>query len=176
MRPRSGAHAAEWYTFIRDTLGWARPPSLQVNVPDLSVSLKLQNPFAGLSELQKALADIDYNTALAKTIAEEQAVAGKIIKQCIEMLQGDPEWSNVLETWSKTQKMGLAWRRYDRLEWIHGVQEQKMYGSMAMERSHDLELRPKQHYPTHTHSKQGQLREEPAPIEGFLIRLTSDKG
>ena len=176
MRPRSGAHAVEWYTFIRDMLGWARPSSLQVNVPDLSVSLQLKNPFAGLSELQKAIADVDENTALAKTIAEEQAVAGKIIRRCIEMLQGDPEWSNVLESWSKTQKMGLAWKRYDRLEWVHGVQEQKMYGSMAMERSYDLELRPKQHYPTHTHGKQGKIREEPAPIEGFLIRLTSQKG
>ena len=176
MRPRSGAHAVEWYTFIRDMLGWARPSSLQVNVPDLSVSLQLENPFAGLSELQKALGDVDENTALAKTIAEEQAVAGKIIKQCIGMLEGDPEWSNVLETWSKTEKMGLAWKRYDRLEWVHGVQEQKMFGSMAMERSYDLELRPKQHYPTHTHGKHGKLRREPAPIEGFLIRLTSQKG
>jgi hypothetical protein len=176
LRPRSGAHAVEWYTFIRDMLGWARQSSLQVNVPDLSVSLKLEKPFAALSELQKALAETDENTALAKTIAEEQAVAGKIVKQCIEILQGDPEWSNMLETWSKTQKMGLAWKRYDRLEWIHGVQEQKMYGSMAMERSYDLELRPKQHYPTHAHGKEGQLREEPAPIEGFLIRLTSQKG
>ena len=176
MRPRSGAHAVEWYTFIRDVLGWARPSSLQVNVPDLSVSLQLEKPFAGLSELQKIIADVDENTALVETIAAEQAVAGKIIKQCIEMLGGDPEWSNILETWSKTEKMGLAWKRYDRLEWVHGAQEQKMYGSMAMEKSYDLELRPKQHYPTHTHGKQGKLREEPAPIEGFLIRLTSQKG
>lgn len=176
MRPRSGAHAVEWYTFVRDMLGWARPASLQVNVPDLNVSLQLQKPFAGLSELQKSIADVDENTALDKTIAEEQAVAGKILRQCIEMLEGDPEWSAVLETWSKTQKMGLAWKRYDRLEWIHGAQEQKMYGSMAMERLYDLELRPKQHYPTHTHGKQGKLHEEPAPIEGFLIRLTSHKG
>jgi hypothetical protein len=176
MRPRSGAHAVEWYTFVRDMLGWARPASLQVSVPDLNVSLQLQKPFAGLSELQKAIADVDENTALAKTIAEEQAVAGKIIRQCTEMLEGDPEWSTVLETWSKTNKMGLAWKRYDRLEWIHGAQEQKMYGSIAMERSYDLELRPKQHYPTHTHGKQGKRHEEPAPIEGFLIRLTSHKG
>jgi hypothetical protein len=176
MRPRSGAHAVEWYTFIRDMLGWARPSSLQVNVPDLSLSLQLEKPFAGLSELQKAIADVDEDTAVAKTIAEEQAVAGKIIRQCIDMLEGDPEWLEVLETWSKTQKMGLAWKRYDRLEWVHGVQEQKMYGSMAMERSYDLELRPKQHYPTHTHGKQGKIHHEPAPIEGFLIRLTSQKG
>jgi hypothetical protein len=47
MRPRSGAHAVEWYTFIRDMLGWARPSSLQVNVPDLSLSLQLEKPFAG---------------------------------------------------------------------------------------------------------------------------------
>ena len=176
MRPRSIAHSVEWYTFLRDALGWARPSSLQVNVPDLSVSLRLEKPFAGLEAIRGASGNIDEDTALAKTMAEEQAVAGKIIQQCTEMLEKDREWSSVLETWSKTQKMGLAWKRYDRLEWIHGVNEQKMYGSMAMEKSYDLELRPKQHYPTSTYGKKGKLHEEPTPIEGFLIRLTSQKG
>lgn len=51
-----------------------------------------------------------------------------------------------------------------------------MFGSMAMQQKFDLELRPKEHYPTCTFGKKGVHHDEPAPIEGFLIRLTSQKG
>ena len=177
MKPRSTSHSVEWYTFLRDILGWKRPSTLQVNVPDLSVNLRIEKPFEQLEASRNAISSSDEaEAALAKTMEEEQAVAGRIIQKCIEMLEGDPEWSNVLEAWSRTEKMGLAWKRYDRLEWVHGANEQKMYGTIAMQKSHELELRPKQHYPTSTHGKKGNMHEEPVPIEGFLVRLTSQKG
>ncbi|KAJ9623824.1 hypothetical protein H2204_011010 [Knufia peltigerae] len=174
MRPSSTAHSVEWYTFLRDALGWRRPSILHINVPDLDVTLKLERPFEGL---ETAGADAtDEQTAFSKTIEAEKAVAGTIITKCLDMLKRDPEWSSVLKVWSESAHMGLAWKRYDRLEWVYGANEQKMYGSMAMQRSHDLELRPKQHYPTRTHGRKGKLHDEPSPIEGFLIRLTSQKG
>ena len=176
MRPRSTAHSVEWYTFLREVLGWARPAWLQVSVPDLSVALHLDKPFEGLEAARSAEDDGSEEASFAKTMAEEQAAAGKIVKRCIDMLEGNSEWTDVLEKWSQTAKMGLAWKRYDRLEWVYGANEQKMYGSMAMARSHDLELRPKQHYPTNTYGKMGKRHGEPEPVEGFLIRLTSQKG
>lgn len=174
MRPTSTAHSIEWYTFLRDAIGWQRPSVLNVNVPDLDVVLRLERPFEGLEAA--GLQATDEQTALAQTLAAEKAVAGRIISQCVDMLEGDPEWTSVLKHWSETAKMGLAWKRYDRLEWVYGANEQKMYGSIAMQRSHDLELRPKHHYPTSTHGRKGKLHEEPPPIEGFLVRLTSQKG
>ena len=174
MRPRSNAHAVEWYTFLRDSLGWKRPEALHVHVPDLDVSLEVQRPFEELRVAHTATSD--EHTAIAKAVEAEQAVAGKVIKECLDMLEKNSEWSSVLQQWSDTVKMGLAWKRYDRLEWVHGVNEHKMYGSMAMQQSHDLELRPKHHYPTTMSGQKGVLHEEPAPIEGFLIRLTSQKG
>jgi Sporulation protein family 7 len=174
MRPSSTAHSVEWYTFLRDAMGWQRPTTLRVNVPDLDVTLRLDRPFEGLEAA--VLEAKDEETALARTVQAERAVAGRIVSRCLEMLRDDPEWSSVMETWNETAKMGLAWKRYDRLEWVHGAAEQKMYGTMAMQHSHDLELRPKQHYPTTTYGRKGVQHEEPAPIEGFLIRLTSQKG
>lgn len=174
MRPSSTAHSVEWYTFLRDAMGWRRPAVLQVTVPDLDVTLQLDRPFEGLEAA--AANATDEQTAIARTFEAEQAVAAKIISQCIGMLENDPEWSTVMKTWHETAKMGLAWKRYDRLEWVHGVTEQRMYGSMAMQQSHELELRPKQHYPTTTYGRKGKQHEEPAPIEGFLIRLTSQTG
>jgi hypothetical protein len=44
-----------------------------------------------------------------------------------------------------------------------------------MQTSHDLELRPKHHYPA-TVNFSGNTKEEPAPVEGFLVRLTSQSG
>ncbi|KAI9726724.1 MAG: hypothetical protein M1834_008659 [Cirrosporium novae-zelandiae] len=176
LRPRSSAQAVEWYTFLRDVLGWKRSSTLQVNVPDLSIQLHLERPFEAIeiSEMENAIAK-GRAAEDAKSLMENENVAHKIINHSMDMLQGSTEWSSVFEAWSRTEKMGLAWKRYDRLEWVHGLNERKMYGTMAMQNSHDLELRPKLHYPTHIPRKEGHMK-EPPPLEGFLVRLTSQKG
>lgn len=174
MKPESTAHSIEWYTFLRDTLGWRRPDTLEIFVPDLDVSLRIEKPFE--SRKMAGLGEVDDGVALQKIAEAEQAVASNIISECMTILQSNPEWANVMQKWRTSAKVGLAWRRYDRLEWIHGANEQKMFGSMAMQHSYELELRPKVHYPTRTAGRKGQDRDEPNPVEGFLIRLTSQKG
>lgn len=177
LRTHSAASAVEWYTFIRRTLGEQRVTSLQVNVPDLSVTLQLDNPFGELeASISAAQADNVNEAAIQKTMEAEKAVAGTIVQRSLKMLENNPEWSDVLEAWLGKYKIGLAWKRYDRLEWVHGANEQKMYGTLAMERTHELELRPKDHYPTSVKPKGEEAMDEPAPVEGFLIRLTSQKG
>ncbi|KAK4690283.1 hypothetical protein P7C71_g6470, partial [Lecanoromycetidae sp. Uapishka_2] len=177
LRTHSVASAVEWYTFIRHSLGWQRSTALQVSVPDLSVTLQLENPFSELETsmtiTQSARSNDD---VVAKTMEAERAVAGNILRRSLNMLENNPEWADVLEKWLAHEKIGLAWKRYDRLEWVHGRQEQRMYGALAMQQSHELELRPKQHYPTSIRHKMAEPFDEPAPIEGFLIRLTSQKG
>ena len=103
MRPSSTAHSVEWYTFLRDAMGWRRPATLQVNVPDLDVTLRLERPFEGLEAA--GLDANDEETALAKTVEAEHAVAGRIISQCIGMLEHDPEWTAVLKMWKETSKI-----------------------------------------------------------------------
>ena len=199
LRPRSFASSVEWYTFLQYALGWSRPGELQINVPDLSVTLSLEDPFQQLEaqrDVVRTSSEID-DTAILRTMREEQAVAGNIIRRCMATLERDSRWSEVVRVWAASRKMGLAWKRYDRLEWIHGAQEQKMYGTVGMQKSHDLELRPKHHYPTSVtldagkHADvpggggdppQGTIRSEvhsitePSAIEGFLVRLTSQRG
>ena len=175
LRTRSAANSVEWYTFLRSVLGWKRSTSLQINVPDLNVNLSIDDPFAAIENSDDlAKAARGDKEATARTMEAEKVIASSIIGQCVEMLQGSPEWGDVLDTWLKNGIMGLAWKRYDRLEWVHGANEQKMYGSLAMQKSHNLELRPKEHYPTSV--KDTEVLEEPPPIEGFLIRLTTQKG
>ncbi|EER24674.1 PH domain containing protein [Coccidioides posadasii C735 delta SOWgp] len=175
MRPRSSAHSVEWYTFIRGALGWKQPSILFVHVPDLDITLRLENPFAHLGMNQNE--DDDVCSAVLRTMKEERAIASGIIKTCLNTLSECSEWNKILAMWGKSAKMGLAWRRYDRLEWVQGPNEQRMYGTMAMRTTHELELRPKQHYPTSTTLQKGGPKvEEPAPTEGFLILLTSQRG
>jgi len=177
LQPQSGAASVEWYTFLRGVLGFRRTKTLQVNVPDLDVSLRLDDPFRSLegSELLAEAARGD-DDALAKAVDEEKGAAGAIVARCIRMLAESSEWADILKAWAQHGPIGLAWKRYDRLEWVHGAIEQRMYGTIAMIKTHDLELRPKHHYPLSTKTHKGKILEEPTPVEGFLIRLTSQKG
>ncbi|OAL47694.1 meiotically up-regulated gene 56 protein [Pyrenochaeta sp. DS3sAY3a] len=178
MQARTASNAVEWYTFLRNILGWQRASEIQINIPDMSISVRIANPFDKLEASQNEVHQADdTEEALLKTMQEEQAIAGELIRKCLEQLQDAPEWADVLESWFKDQRIGLAWKRYDRLEWLHGANERKMYGTIAMMKSHDLELRPKTHYPTTaiTRKKQKTLT-EPVPVEGFLIRLTGQRG
>ena len=178
LQARSSADSVEWYTFLRSILGWRRSSSLSVNVPDLNVTLELEKPFENLEAL-KSTSDLTDARMADDNVAGAtgKAVASVVIQRCIKMLENSPEWSEVLDRWLKHEKIGLAWKRYDRLEWIHGINEQRMYGTLAMQQSHDLELRPKEHYPTSaTEPGHTEVLKEPAPVEGFLVRLTSQQG
>ena len=175
LRPPSSAVSVEWHTFLRSTLGWLRSNSLTVLVPDLNVTLELENPFEEI-ELASREGISGNQSAMMKTLEAEKVVASNIILRCMKILKESP-MNDVTEEWLSHERVGLAWKRYDRLEWVHGVNEQKMYGTLAMQQTHDLELRPKEHYPTQASKRDTKLTlEEPAPVEGFLIRLTTQKG
>ena len=163
MRSKSAAHSVEWYTFFLQALGWRLPSFLPIYSPDLDVSLVFRDPF---KQLQTANSQGSHETF----------VATAIIQGCMETLETQAEWADILRIWSTTEKMGLAWKRYDRLEWVYGLNEEKMLGTVGMQKSHDLEVRPRQHYPTTVKDAAGKKEEEPPPAEGFLIRLTSRRG
>ena len=144
--------------------------------------------------------------ALDETLRTEKEAADSVVERCITMLDKSKEWHDMLHTWTGTghadmvrsaqmeagleerrplishgnapgyQPVGLSWRRYDRIEWIQGASEKKLYSTIGMERSHELELRPKIHYPTSVKNAKGATLVEPAAVEGFLVRLSSQKG
>lgn len=169
MRPRCSSSSVVWYTFLKTALGEPPCKSLQISVPDLTLTILIENPFERPEQTER-------NDSGEITAFKQGDVAGNLLKQSMGMLNGVHEWENILDHWKTKERMGLAWRRYDRLEWVHGANEQKMDGSIAMQKTHELELRPKSHYPTESTLADGRRMEEPAPVEGFLIRLTSGKG
>lgn len=179
MRTRSPSHSMEWYTFIRETLGFHRPSSLLVHLPDLDVRIELQNMTEHYGRNQHALVSKNEAGGLellrSMTVNPREAVSQGIIESCFCELRKQKKWAHLIDTWNKFDRLGLAWRRYDRLEWVHGGNERRMYGSLAMEHTHQLELRPRTHFPTSTHEDDKEV-EEPPPVEGFLILLTSKMG
>jgi hypothetical protein len=173
LQSHSAANSVEWYTLLRNLMGYERPHELTISVPDINVSLCLEDPFKVLS-LQDD--DDEDDTALLDSLTKEEYIADSIIERCVNMLEESPEWSDIVNEWSNGHRVGLAWKRYDRLEWVSGRNEKKMFGTIAMVRPHELELRPKQHYPTKAVTQKGKTLTEPPPVEGFLIMRTSQAG
>ncbi|KAM0712288.1 hypothetical protein Q7P37_011382 [Cladosporium fusiforme] len=180
LRATTTSTSVEWFTFLTSILGWKRAQTLTVHVPDLSVSLRLDDPFEALENAQLEAASQDNNSSksqLDQSLTDESGAAGAIVSRCLAMLKGSPDWQDVLKAWAKTGRVGLAWKRYDRLEWVYGAAEEKMYGSIAMQKTHELELRPKDHYPLSVKPRgETESIDEPLPVEGFLVRLTSQQG
>ncbi|GME26472.1 ph domain protein [Neofusicoccum parvum] len=63
---------------------------------------------------------------MVKAVQQEQAIAQNIITRAMEMLGQTTDYAEIIKKWTESERMGLAWKRYDRLEWIHGPNEQKM--------------------------------------------------
>ncbi|KAI5299860.1 hypothetical protein KEM55_001356, partial [Ascosphaera atra] len=182
MRARSPAHSMEWYTFIRESLGWHRPSTVLVHVPDLGIGIQLHHVLQTFGNNPQVLARKDEAGGLemlrSMSVVTEKAVSTGIIDMCVGALRDHPRWKEFVDGWERMQQLGLAWRRYDRLEWVHGGNETRMHGSIAMDESHQLELRKREHYPTTVESNDSDEEkiEEPPPVEGFLVLLTSRKG
>ena len=85
MQARTASNAVEWYTFLRNILGWRRASELQINIPDMSLSVRIANPFEKLEASQSQVQDADdTEEAILKTMQVEQDVAQSLIQQCLD--------------------------------------------------------------------------------------------
>ncbi|KAK9473101.1 Pleckstrin homology domain-containing protein [Dipodascopsis tothii] len=140
-----------------------------------------------------ALADSDQVlvTHPTKSAVAQISLSEYIIATALDVLGKVAAYRETVAAWRQHERMGLVWRRYDRIEWLSGMSEQQMYATWALRKTHELELRPKVHYPTQVVHRTpvtsaspppadapadcGTLN-EPPPVEGFLIRLTHYNG
>lgn len=118
LRPRCPSSSVEWYTFLRKALGWTRPEALHIVVPAINVTLTIANPF---DKIERKIAETEGNEQDGALLREEKAIAGDLIHQSIDLLRKCHQWDGLLDKWLQEERIGLAWRKYDRLEWIHGV-------------------------------------------------------
>ena len=118
LRPRCPSSSVEWYTFLRKALGWTRPEALHIVVPAMDVTLTIEDAF---DKIERKIAESNGNEQDGALIKEEKAIAGDLINKSIDMLRKCHQWDELLDKWLREECIGLAWRKYDRLEWIHGV-------------------------------------------------------
>lgn len=194
LRPCTSHSSIEWYAFIQTRLN-VRPRSVAtIVVPNLNTKLTIELAKSSSNEPR----DSDTRSTSSRSSSHssdgvqpdtlELNEAGQIIsagvpvtiqaiiKKCCSMLSENTQWASVLQEWKTNERLGLCWRRYDRLEWVHGHSAQQLIALWAMRSTHELELRPKEHYATQVLLPSGKMLHEPAPIEGFLVRLTSSVG
>lgn len=183
LRPHTAHSSIEWYAFIQATLGKKPRSTAVINVPNLQVKLRIDLRSGSSAvdddeeEDETDELDIASINEEGQIVADGVAITGEfLLKACWRSLSRDKEWATVLKDWKENERMGLCWRRYDRLEWIHGHDAKQLVGQWAMEHTHELEFRPKEHYQTEVRLPNGKKISEPSPLEGFLVRLTSSTG
>ena len=89
FRATTASTAVEWFTFLTSIMGWKRAQTLTVNVPDLSISLRLDDPFEAIETAQAQAAEHKtYGTEdSVKALTDESGAAGIIVSRCLEMLK-----------------------------------------------------------------------------------------
>lgn len=184
--------ANEWYMSLYRMLNKSAPQDYDIRVPDLHIRLRLplNVDLAKVRQIHRdRLHHHHRRRRRAKKLDEDDVFEisqDDIVLTCMEMFGGYAEWADILKLWNIRGDMGLCWKRYDRLEWISQAQvagsgrarADGVISCVAVAKTHELELRPREHYPTSTvilDEVTGHPRSimEPAPVEGFLVRLRS---
>ncbi|BFZ55385.1 hypothetical protein PYCC9005_002425 [Savitreella phatthalungensis] len=196
LRPQSTPASIEWYAYIQTCLGVRPPVTATISVPSLDCRLRIElqhqldtsttRPSSASHETESGDRSSSIEDDLSAHLElddDGHLVAGGhrltgeyLIDTCWRLLSSIPSYQPVLRSWTAQEKLGLCWRRYDRLEWAHGRSAQQLIGSWAMHDTHELEFRPKVHYPTNVRLTDGQIMTEPPPIEGFAVRMTGSTG
>ncbi|KAF7723844.1 hypothetical protein EC973_001569 [Apophysomyces ossiformis] len=100
----------------------------------------------------------------------------------LAMFEEDPEWAQAAESQLGKTDLDMCWVHQDRLEWTYW--EQSINGGkvnlaicpQSIEQTHQLQIRRAQHTPYDIRLKEDVVLEEPAPLEGFLRRVTDFQG
>ncbi|KAK9467251.1 Pleckstrin homology domain-containing protein [Lipomyces arxii] len=193
LRFRMPSTSIAWYGFLRAVLGGKMAKEVVVQVPDLEASVRIVVPWddvrkynmqrlAASRRLEEANNYHD-NPVLQIESAVDTGmptadISDYIISTALDILDRVEAYREQVSFWREHEQLSLAWRRYDRIEWVHDVNEQHMYAAYSLRKTHELELRSQVHYPTFAPNPAERAKSlvEPPPLEGFLIRLTQHSG
>ncbi|RHZ67772.1 hypothetical protein Glove_299g29 [Diversispora epigaea] len=160
IRPGTNSLSVEWYRILKGLFSFKKIPKMcEVNVPDIDVRIQIP-----LIDEEQA------NKLTAKEVT-------KVVSNELMEVEG---WEDVLKN-NKNNDLRLCWKRYDRLEWIDWKKGEKNENRLLncpqfIEGTHQLQIRFAQHYPSSVKLCDGSTMIEPPPIEGYLVRITNNKG
>ncbi|WBW75307.1 spore wall assembly lipid binding protein Mug56 [Schizosaccharomyces osmophilus] len=182
--------AYEWVAIVSRALNFTPGSSFFIAVPAFHIQLRLSftSPDsqclrnAHCSSPQKNEANMDSSEKVSPQTIHDRVLKNwevseaDFVDSCLNVLKLNPEWSQIVKQWFKMQNVGLCWRMYDRIKWITNIDNLRYVGLLAAKDICQLELRPKNHYPSFATFRNGSKMKEPVPYEGYLIRLTTSAG
>lgn len=174
----------DWYLFIQTSLGLSKSSTMKITIPDLDFGIDILVPADAYEEIieeSKSLSHLSLSYDKYGYRIENSTSISVIIDLVLERLKeveyNFPEITGWLANATNYKnKLGLAWKCYDRLEWIGEYNQNIMWQYNAMCNSYTLKLRIITHYPTRAISYKGNFIDEPIPVEGFLYKLSDQAG
>lgn len=187
FRSRSHESAMRWLALFRQALGVNQSQNLLLGIPDLGLTVEIGLPLRQILKEKKLQIQQEEHTnrdrlipfsELKSSLTRHSHIASYIFSAVVESLSSiDYLKSRVQQMFinrhQEEEKIGLAWRRYDRLEWVNEEFNDGIYCNWVLHKTHDLEIRPMKAYPTSVTFDTGITMQEPMPVEGYLVRLTT---
>lgn len=188
FRSRSHESAMRWLALFRQALGVTQSQNLLLGVPDLGVTVEINLPLRQIfkekklrlkKERQEGRESFVTFSEIKSNVTRYSPIASYIFSSVVESLMSiehlkSKSYQMFIDCHQEDEKIGLAWRRYDRLEWVNEeFNEKSVYCNWVLHQTHDLELRPMKAYPRSVTFDSGISMQEPMPVEGYLIRLTA---
>lgn len=183
LRARSHESSLRWLSLFLRTLGVQKNPLLHLGIPNLNLAMQLRLPLDMIQEEQERMAASRKNGPLSiayqnmnSNISRASPLLQYLFAITAKLLnQAGYTKTDILNALG-INKLGLSWRRYDRLEWMDQGNEESIYYHWVLSNSHELEMRIKKPYNSFVTFEDGVEMEEPIPIEGYLLRLTTWTG
>lgn len=181
LRPRSHELALRWLSLFLRVLGNKKAPHLPIGIPHLGYVMDVTLPIRMIQQEQQKFNQDRHNRLFTyNELRSNSARASPAMKYLfaisIRLLNSVGFKRQEIVKFVGENKMGLAWRRYDRLEWMNEGKEESMFYSWVMTEAFNLEIRIKQNYSLSVNFGQDVVEKEPIPIEGYLVRLTTWSG
>lgn len=182
FRARTHNLAIRLLAFFSKVIGTTQSRRVIVAIPDLAIKLDIKIPWKSILKYNADYSNHFWNHEkltyddLKSTLARASPVIVFLFAAITKKLVSLPGIRDSFVSMIAAQKVGLAWRRYDRLEWVREITDSSIQAGWVLTATHDLELRPKAPYPTIVTFEDGTRMDEPVPIEGFLLRLTRWNG
>ncbi|KAI9503197.1 hypothetical protein BX070DRAFT_234900 [Coemansia spiralis] len=166
----------------------AQPPptSVLVNIPEIGVKVQVKLGRHNLEVPSNILLGSSEDVLLERQWRCETTTVWHVRRDVVNALLDDRVLGVQMQEWLDAERkgmltIGMAWRRYDRLDWImpcgsHDKQgnfyfskvNDMVIGPQLAEGTHKLELRILQHYPDSIVVDEKRIH-EPLPVEGFLM-------
>jgi hypothetical protein len=182
LRPRSHQLSLRWLSLFLRTLGAKKAANLPIGIPELGYSIEIKLPITMIQEEQDRLESERSMNKMAsyheiKSVSNQASPVLKYVYAVtIKLLKNVGYTKEDLRKFLGGRKYGLAWRHYDRIEWMDESNEEGIYYNWVLVDAYELEIRAKQYFAQNVIFEDGTTMEEPTPIEGFLVRLTTWKG